>query len=84
MRPGKLNRSGALQAVPKPPAEEILQLEKMQEARRVLQAQALGQQQKKVQVFVENHGLSKYTHLGLEHSLGCFYRSWRELFVIAS
>ena len=35
-----------LQQVPKPPQDEILQLEKMQEARRLLQAQALGQQKK--------------------------------------
>ena len=37
-----------MQAVPKPPQEEIVQLKKMQEARRVLQAQTLGQQQKRV------------------------------------
>lgn len=37
-----------MQDVPKPPQEEITQLEKMQEARRLLQAQTLAQQQKKV------------------------------------
>ena len=41
-----INNLLLMQQVPKPPQDEILQLEKMQEARRVLQAQALGQQKK--------------------------------------
>lgn len=37
--------------VPKPPADEVAQLEQMQQARRLLQAQAMGQQNKAVRLF---------------------------------